>query len=192
MKRPSGQTFTSRLDLDRPECAALIGGIAMAWSYLEQVLALHFATVATGAKGGLDGYIYQIALESFDASKTMSNRKDLFLIAARRRFDESTVGQVDALLNTIGALAAKRNQVIHGRWRVAEEYPKALLYERRIGSSSTNPVVYDVARLNALLSAIVGVVDQLNLLFFNTLLPALGNSIPVNPIFNPPPKTAPS
>ncbi len=168
--------------MERPECAKLIGAIAMTWSYIEQVLALHYSTLVMGAKGGTDAYIYQIALETFDAGTSISHKKELFLIAARRRFDKGTVERIDTVLSKIVSLATKRNAVIHGRWRVSPDYPDALLHERRIGLSSKSVDIYDQPRLISILSAMLKAQGQLDSLFFSVLLPLLGNSRPVHPL----------
>jgi hypothetical protein len=179
VKKPTSQVFHARLDVERPECAKLIGAIAMAWSFLEQVLALHFASVVMGAKGGSDGNIYQIALEAFDANTTISQRKEMFLVAARRRFDEPVVEGLAKILGKTVDLARRRNRVIHGRWRVSPEHPKSLLYERRIGEGKL-PEIYGPAQLSSILSAILKHYEEFNAFFFQELLPRLGTGGPHN------------
>ena len=188
MKKPSHKTFHGRLDLERPYCASIIGAIAMSWSFFEQVLALHFATLVMGGKGGADGRTYEIALESFDASQSVSQKRDLFLIAARRRFDEPTIAMLQTHLNKIVDLAVRRNRVIHGRWRLAPEYPNALLCDRRIGQPSTEPDVYDPARLDAVLAAILKAYDEFNRFCLAELFPLM-SGMRTTRIHDPPPSS---
>jgi hypothetical protein len=139
---------------------------------------LHFASVVMGGKGGADGRIYNIALETFDATPSIAPKREVFLIAARRRFDEETIMELDKFLKKVTDLATRRNRVIHGRWRVAPEFPESLLCEHRIGEPSTSPDLYDPARLNAVLSAILKLYDDFNHYCLSKLFPLMVNTVP--------------
>jgi len=146
----------------------------MAWSALEQSLALHFATITMGGKGGADGNTFYIALESFDAVLTTRNKRQIFLTACRRRFEEPLIKQIDKLLEKVERVAARRNRVIHGRWRVSPDYPEALVYEKHIGSGELE--LYDVPGLQAIHAAIANMQTEVGHFFISAVMPQLGKT----------------
>jgi hypothetical protein len=168
-----GARTDNHLAFDRPQCAALIGAIAMAWSSVEQTLALYFSLFVNGM-GGWSGVEHTIALEAFDSVDSFRQKQELLLVAARRRFNGELVDELDRLLKKrIWKAGTRRNSIIHGRWFISDRYPDALIHVKRIGSDMSDAKIYGPRELTVILESINAAHGELDALFRAKLQPEL-------------------
>jgi hypothetical protein len=173
VKRPQLLKYDHRLASDRPECAALIGEIAAAWSRLEITLAVYFAQIANISVDFGHGVSDHILTEAVDSVTSLPQRSDLLLIAARRRFDNATVENLGKLLKKIRDTGKQRNKIVHARWMIADDHPNEVWYTKRFGSDLSDLEVFDTHKLGGVLDLIRGRQEELHIFYEAELLPRL-------------------
>lgn len=131
-------TFGSKIILQRPTLAALLGCVASEWSLLEQELIFLYATLMGHYLPIFEGYslpLHPVGLQIFDVIETTYKRMELLRKLANYVLNESTLmEEVEA--TTIPAIlkaAKKRNKLVHANWGISDKYPNALIYSPIFG-----------------------------------------------------------
>lgn len=158
--------------LQRPECAALIGAIAVEWVHMETVLARIYSYLVNGVNPFGRDLGEVIAAESFDLVPSLQVKRTILLAAARRRFDNDLVDRFAGLLKQYQEAATKRNDIIHGTWLLSDEYPDKLIWSKPI-TQFAKARVYGVVDFKAILESIEQVAKQFDALFRDEMSPIL-------------------
>ena|SRR5579863_3300484 len=173
---PKGTEWNTgpKMALQRPECAKLLGAIVVEMSLLEASLAIAYADIATWPNVKPEGTLEQyIAIESFEAIASLSQKRAILINALRRRgIDKAVVDDYSGLLHQIQDLYSKRSKSAHGRWVVADTLPNSLIHIRNAARYS-EAEVYDLADFEEILDEISTVGSRVQRFFFDVIRPSL-------------------
>lgn len=135
----------SRMILERPGLAALLGGIAAEWALLEgSVMNLYafLMGVYLPHMPGFEPPLHPVALQVFDTLETLRLRLNLLRKLSNWVLkNEGLLSELnDTVMSSIERAAKLRNTMLHAKWGIAPEYPDALILVPTFG----HKMVYEV------------------------------------------------
>jgi hypothetical protein len=167
--------FGSRVILQRPQCAALIGAICAEWASAEASLAVYYAQLICGPisvrVSPYPGLI--AALTAFDKLRSISTRIGMIKAAARGvELDHEIVETLGKKLKVLQNSGDSRIVAAHGRWGICDSLPDAVVWSEAI-EFPTPLLVYDVPALEEMLEKICGATTDVFEFFQVSILPEL-------------------
>lgn len=122
-------TFSPNAMLKRERCAALIGAICVEWSRMEAELAWYYQDLVF-AKRTLGDAGESIAAETFESIISLGGKRKVLLIAMKRRLGDKYEKRLSNLFHPVQNLYTERNEIVHGRWSLCDDFPEALIWTR--------------------------------------------------------------
>lgn len=113
-----------------PECAAIIGAIAVEAAAMEDSLGHWYSTLVLGDREYFDGS--QTILEENFEPLPIRTKRAFMLTAARRRFlSEDDIKEMDDLLNNMQDVIELRGKLVHGHWGTSQKHPGKVIFRGR-------------------------------------------------------------
>lgn len=172
--------FKGDLARFRPWFFPLLGEIAYEWSDAEKGLACTYGMIVTGQTADLGTHtelIGDIAAASFEAISAFSQKKEALAIAAAQRFDKQICDELARLVSDLWSVGQRRNKMIHGRWAISKDYPKAMIWSERWAYPDTHKQVYYTHDFEQLVSDISEASRALATLFCEKMVPLLDATV---------------
>ncbi len=174
---PQPPAFMGEEALDRPRAvlsapgsAALIGAICGAWSQTETLLALVFSKLVVGHRHFSDSTDITL-VEVLDSIPNFVQKRRIILAASKRVLSGAQHSRLESLLKRIQHLQDARNNIVHGRWCVSEDYPGGLVHAKQLAYFG-NAKVYSPGHFVEILEVIEEATGDLKL-FLEEVLPEL-------------------
>lgn len=157
---------------ERPHLAVFIGAIAGAWSYVEATLSNQYAMLLFAKRSTQDGGEW-IAMEAFENITLFRQKRDMLMSAARaRQVSKDTLRRYGSALRDLQETALKRNNVVHGRWGTATDFPDDLIWQRHI-LDAPGALRYTSDDFKEILDRILRELGELDALFTAEISPHL-------------------
>ncbi|MEP3279380.1 MAG: hypothetical protein ABJN26_25450 [Stappiaceae bacterium] len=114
--------------LERPQLAALLGAITAEWGTIENLVADIFNIVslskpipiAARSKSELANLI-------FSHFRNFSSQIELIKSVMKLRVDNEVISEFDQLSREIRSRSKMRNDLVHTKWHVSDDYPEDLI-----------------------------------------------------------------
>jgi hypothetical protein len=128
--------WTSRVILERPECAKWLAAVVAGWSNAETLLAWQYQMLCSEIKpacesGMAPGPAASVAGEGFDLIIGSYQKHRIFMAAlARRHLPSEVFKRAQTLLNKLRDAGDERIVAAHGRWGICPNLPNELVWAR--------------------------------------------------------------
>lgn len=154
--------ISSRVILERPRCASLLGAILAEWNNLEVEMAYEYSAYLFGPSlGGLITNSATVAIASFERINSFQQKIGILRgSASLRGIADDKMPEYRIALQNCQEKYSSRNALAHGRWAISDDYPEAIISIRDIRNKSQawvysetelHDMLEDVAALDAYL-----------------------------------------